>query len=464
MDKRMRSNHGFATNLSYGKKECTIMFEPLYLFIAAFTASMIGLCFVRVKPVPALGLSFAAALLSLVLAFLFDHVKPSLSTLDFYGGTALFLLALSALLFLSVSLASRFWLRVRWDEALLLFLLASGAFAVLSIPVLTSEAIERPLYGIRFFFTALFLILVYTLKPYFPEKDWQGLFRGPEEEELPLRLSYMYLLPGLSCLLLWAVTLAGPTGTLAGGLCLMALGGIVFWLTLLLMILLPAYEAKHSAVTAEQQYRGEMQSFMNVIRSQRHDYNFHVQTIAGLIRQGKVDECLRYVDALEEDTTAMNTLLPVKDPAISAMIHHFRIMAAQKGIHMDIDMQYDLSQIATNVYETNKILSNLLQNAIDETASHADKSYGIGLLVLKRGEFCVIRVSNKLSRAPEKEELGQFYREGYTTKEGHDGVGLSSLKTLLTRYHGTIYTELDNDVIRFVARVPIDYAKEIPSF
>ena len=73
---------------------------------------------------------------------------------------------------------------------------------------------------------------------------------------------------------------------------------------------------------SEQQHRGEMQSFLNVIRSQRHDYNFHVQTIAGLMQEGKLEECKKYVNALEKDSEMMNAVLPVKDPAISAMIFH----------------------------------------------------------------------------------------------------------------------------------------------
>jgi sensor histidine kinase regulating citrate/malate metabolism len=185
-----------------------------------------------------------------------------------------------------------------------------------------------------------------------------------------------------------------------------------------------------------------------------------VQTIAGLIRQGKVEECLRYVNALEEDTAIMNAVLPVRDPAISAMIHSFRLQAVRQGIEIHVDIHYDMAQIATNVYETNKIISNLLQNAIDEVSAHEDKSYGIHLTILKRGEFCVIRVSNKIRRAPTQEDLGNIYQQGYTTKTGHDGVGLSSLRTLVGCYHGALYTQVEGDVIEFVARLPINYAKQ----
>ena len=48
----------------------------------------------------------------------------------------------------------------------------------------------------------------------------------------------------------------------------------------MLAALLIAFQKERGTVLAEQQYRQEMQSFLNVIRSQRHDYNFHVQTLS----------------------------------------------------------------------------------------------------------------------------------------------------------------------------------------
>lgn len=83
-----------------------------------------------------------------------------------------------------------------------------------------------------------------------------------------------------------------------------------------------------------------------------------------------IKECRKYVAALEEDFSLMNAVPPIQDPAISAMIHSFQTLAAREGIRLHISISTDLLQIATNVYETNKIISNLLQNAIDETATH----------------------------------------------------------------------------------------------
>lgn len=111
--------------------------------------------------------------------------------------------------------------------------------------------------------------------------------------------------------------------------------------------------------------------------------------------------------------------------------------------------------------QTNLLVICCKQNAIDETATHHDESYGIWLSVLKRGEYCVIRVSNELERRiPTAEELGNIYQQGYTTKQGHDGVGLSSIRLLAAKYRGMVYTQMEGNIIHFIARIPINYAKE----
>ena len=430
------------------------MTGSVYELAAVWSAWLIGLCFARVK-------TGRTVLFALVAGVLCAGGSYGLRALDAW----VWIEPLYAIVFLAAALSAKVLFKMRWDEVFLSLLLSVGAFAILIIPRYLSE-VSATSIGVAAPWLCggsliLFIGMLLLLYKYFPEKDWQSAFDGKEEQGLKLRRIYMYLLPAsFICLFVCAAIVVPMKGFLYPVLLRMILFSVIYWLMMIILILMPAYAQKQTAVSSEQQYRGEMQSFMNVIRSQRHDYNFHVQTISGLIRQGKIDECLKYVNALEEDSAIMNAILPVKDPAIAALIHNFQIMAVREGIRLDVDIRYDLSQIATNVYETNRIISNLLQNAIDETVTHEDKSYGIHLAILKRGEFCVIRVSNAILQTPSKEELGALYQQGYTTKKGHDGVGLSSLKTLVSKYHGAIYTETEDNVIRFVARVPIDYAKE----
>lgn len=360
---------------------------------------------------------------------------------------------ISMAIFLLMTLAVAMEKTGSHGNAILAFFTAKGAFSVFSF------AGDVP--AVAFILQVIFAVCAWKMASSFPERDWRDYFTGPapHDKKLDVRIWHVYAITAVQCLMCSACAGFVQTEGLVDTLVFLVVLCIVYWGSLLSVSLLIEYRRETMAALIEQQYRSEMQSFMNVIRSQRHDYNFHVQTLARLLSTGNVDACERYVDELVKDSIAMNTLLPVKDPAISALINNFRTLAARGGIELHIDIQNDLSRVVTTVYETNKIISNLLQNAIDEVSKHQDKSYGIHLMILKRGEFCVIHVTNAFAAdVSSGQYIKDIYRHGYTTKPGHDGVGLSSVKTLLERYKGVIYTQVEKNTIRFTAKIPLRYA------
>lgn len=228
------------------------------------------------------------------------------------------------------------------------------------------------------------------------------------------------------------------------------LGGLAF------LCLLIRYLQGESSLQEEKQYANDLQAFMYVIRSQRHDYNLHVQTLQSLLQSENYAECQTYLNQLLKDSTAMNAVLPLADPAVSALIHSFMAVAEDQGIVLHPAIENDLSHIATSVYETNKIIGNLLQNAIDETVALPDKSYGVHLSIIKRGEFCLIQVSNRVGDA------GQIagYRSGISSKQGHEGIGLAATRVLVSRYQGAVYSQMDGDIVTFIAKVPLKIREE----
>ncbi|MBR4906225.1 MAG: GHKL domain-containing protein [Clostridia bacterium] len=234
----------------------------------------------------------------------------------------------------------------------------------------------------------------------------------------------------------------------------------VFWMGILLMTLLVSGGRDREQNEAQNAYHDDMNTFMNVVRSQRHDYNLHVQTVASLIAQEKWDECRSYVNALVQDTNRMNEVLPVKDPAVAALIHNYRILCAQNGIKLVMDIRDDLKNVVTTAYETNKLIGNLLQNALDELSQQPEPGE-IELSIFKRGEYDVMRVSNRVTD-PEAFQARQsdIFRQGFTTKQGHDGVGLSSIKALANEKGGDVSVWTEGDVVHFAASVPVRMISE----
>lgn len=283
-------------------------------------------------------------------------------------------------------------------------------------------------------------------------RDWRTKIKGP----------YSWWIPALSLgmLLMIGAVSALPVFTAIGAVTKILLATAVFWLSLAVMALLAICWQKREQNTAESHYHADMNTFMDVVRSQRHDYNLHVQTVAGLIAQQKWEECRSYVNALVQDTNRMNAVLPVKDPAIAALIHNYRMLAAQSGITLVLDIRDDMADVVTSAYETNKIIGNLLQNALDELLRQPDPGE-IELTIFKRGEYCLVRVSNRVDSqegfADRREEI---FRQGFTTKQGHDGVGLSSIRALARQSGGDVSAWTEGDVVHFVASIPVRLALE----
>ena len=246
-----------------------------------------------------------------------------------------------------------------------------------------------------------------------------------------------------------------PKGSALDAWIKILLATAMFWLSLSVIVLFVAFGQKRERSLAQDYYHSNMNNFMNMVRSQRHDYNLHVQTVAGLIAQQKWEECRGYVNALVQDTRQMNEVLPVKDPAVAGLIYYYRSLIECSGHRLFLDIRNDMSEIVTDAYETNKILGNLLQNALDEVSGRGG-SEQIELSIFKRGECCLIRVSNTVAEPARFSAQGEdFFRQGYTTKKGHDGVGLSSIRVLARKAGGDVTAWLEGDSVHFVASVPM---------
>lgn len=428
------------------------MIASILTGLVVIASWFLGLSFVRTKPAATLFNSIIAGVLAFLLCWLMLRIQMA----DYLPAALL-------ALFLLVAVAVQLQKNEGYHISVLSLLLAEGTLAAFTplcqMARLMSHSVAVCVIFVLFF--CFFWAVYWLLRLRFPDTDWQEFFsaKNPDPNRLNIRLGHIYAVAAIPCLCN-TLMLVPACNALTQAAIMSFVAFVLLWFSVLMIIVMTSYKKERLSVLLEQQYRSEMNAFMNVIRSQRHDYNFHVQVIAGLIANGEIDECKAYVQALEKDSAEMNEVMPIKDPAIAATINSFRSLAIRENIVLHIDIHDDLSSIATNVYETNKIISNLLQNAIDEVSTHPDKSFGIRLCILKRREYCVIRVSNKVMNIPAAEHLGMLYQQGYTTKTGHEGIGLSSIRLLAQRYRGIVFAQMEGDIIHFTARIPIDIKKK----
>ncbi|GKV57343.1 hypothetical protein NCCP2222_32900 [Sporosarcina sp. NCCP-2222] len=202
----------------------------------------------------------------------------------------------------------------------------------------------------------------------------------------------------------------------------------------------------------DRQYQKELLSFFSIIRSQRHDFNFHLTAIYGLIQKKEYAACENYIKEMVKSATVINDLLPLHHPATAAMLSTLKERAAAKGIQIEYMIMNDLRNCPCSVYEINKILGNLIQNAMDELERLPQKNQPILVELTTEYSQLVITVTNETDLAGEK--LGDLFESGFSTKVHHEGLGLPAVKKIVEKYQGIVYPELDDGFISFHVSIP----------
>ncbi|QTD40844.1 sensor histidine kinase [Sporosarcina sp. Te-1] len=202
----------------------------------------------------------------------------------------------------------------------------------------------------------------------------------------------------------------------------------------------------------DRQYQKELLTFFSMIRSQRHDFNFHLTAIYGLIQKKEYAACETYIKEMVKSATVINDLLPLHHPATAAMLSTFKERAAAKGISIEYIIMNDLRNCPCSVYEINKVLGNLIQNALDEVERLPEKNHPIIVELNTEWNQLMITVMNETDLAGEK--LGDLFEAGFSTKVHHEGLGLPAVKKIVEKYQGIVYPELEEGFIHFHVSIP----------
>lgn len=324
---------------------------------------------------------------------------------------------------------------------------------------LISININNPLYAdlIVLFIYLILGAFVYLSKfTLFPE-EIKGYFYLEKNQKKEFR-NYILLITFVSfLLLLWTLYIKDNLKTYPTNsqYAIFSFSIFVFTIFTVFIKVFSIYAVTKVEILIDRQYQSELVNFMHIIRSQRHDFNFHLQAISGMLDDKKYSECSDYVKTMVMETSVMNEILPLYHPAIGALLHTFREISAQKGIKLEIQIFYNLDNTPCTVYEMNKVIGNLVQNAIDEIESNRNNEPWVKIMILKRGGNCLIKVSNKISR--DISDYKNIFKAGYSTKQAHEGIGLTTVQKIVSKYGGSIYLEFEGDTIHFIAQIPIRY-------
>ncbi|MGF1684070.1 ATP-binding protein [Photobacterium minamisatsumaniensis] len=188
-----------------------------------------------------------------------------------------------------------------------------------------------------------------------------------------------------------------------------------------------------------------IKQYAESLRSQSHEYNNKLHTIAGLIQIDATDEALAVIGQETSSHQAfIQQLMDVTSDSILAgcLLGKYN-RAKELGLKLHLDEASQMTHLPTDLPREQlvSILGNLLDNALEATLAHHGRGGQITLSLSDYGKEVIFEIEDQ-GRGLSNEEVDVIFTRGYSTKnqQGH-GIGLDLVKKLTDHLDGLITIE-----------------------
>ncbi|NBD27333.1 sensor histidine kinase [Paenibacillus glycinis] len=236
------------------------------------------------------------------------------------------------------------------------------------------------------------------------------------------------------------------------------IAGVTVLSLLILYWILTAYRRSQDKLArrAQETYLEEINGLFQSIRSQRHDFLNHVQTIHSLAELGKTEELKAYSAELTGEIHQMNDIISIGNPAFAALVRSKMLQAEMLKIRFATEFT-DMNKLELGMksLDMTRLLGNLIDNAFDEVMTYEESRRSVRLSASQKSGYFQFTISNTCTRAEELKDKPLF-KAGYSSKAGgHSGLGLHIVKSIVDKYKGVISMAVDEpDTVTFIVKIP----------
>ncbi|ACV63940.1 signal transduction histidine kinase regulating citrate/malate metabolism [Desulfofarcimen acetoxidans DSM 771] len=180
-----------------------------------------------------------------------------------------------------------------------------------------------------------------------------------------------------------------------------------------------------------------IEELVYTIRKKRHDFNHHLQAVYGLLETGFQLEARDYIRKIFSHISTHEELIKTDTPEVSAMLYTKIGLAKKNNINLEIIIENSLKDLPLSFEETNSILGNLIDNAMEATNIINVEKRNITIELTRNSEGFCFEVTNQ-GKLIKPEIINEIFKPQFSTKEGRPGLGLSIVEEIVKQYNGTI--------------------------
>ena len=189
---------------------------------------------------------------------------------------------------------------------------------------------------------------------------------------------------------------------------------------------------ENSLLTMEERRLDQLVHYMNDTRALRHDFRQHLRVIANLAHSGQTEELETYVDQLEDVSATHHTRLCANN-AVDAVAAYYEDVAEAQGAHIEWSLEIP-EGVFIKEAELCSLLGNLVENSLQAVEPLPEEQQIVKVTAHLLTEAMMgITVKN-----PYQGRI-RMGRDGLPrTKRRDHGIGLTSVRSIVNRYDGTM--------------------------
>lgn len=188
-----------------------------------------------------------------------------------------------------------------------------------------------------------------------------------------------------------------------------------------------------------------IKQYAESLRSQAHEYNNKLHTLAGLIHMGATNEALRMIgqETSGHQSFIQRVMQVTSDSILAGCLLGKYNRARELGLRLTVDKESHMQDLpeALPREQLVSILGNLVDNALEATLDHYGPDGQVTLSFSDYGKELIFEVNDQGAGLSHQQAEAIFTR-GYTTKEtdGH-GIGLDLVQRQVAHLGGIVTVE-----------------------
>jgi sensor histidine kinase regulating citrate/malate metabolism len=175
----------------------------------------------------------------------------------------------------------------------------------------------------------------------------------------------------------------------------------------------------------------------------RHDLRHQLVAIKGFVSEGKDREAFEYIDMLSQSIPSIAEMLVCDNVAVNSLAIYYRAQAVEQHIHCDVKMVVPPVVGRIPDGDLSIIVGNLFENALEACMHVSPEKRFIKI----RGNI----VANRFMLTIDNSFDGEYQVSGldfYSRKRNGFGVGIASVRSVVSKFDGSMKYEAESGVFK----------------